>query len=320
VTWIKSLTVFNPNNVSVESVVPLDVFPDSLDARVISQEGESQALMLKEGDGIYVDAVFRLGPGETRMYVLEATTPPVIEAGREVDVIESSETEIRFMVNITVENFALESYQGVSLLFSADPERVLSVTEGGEKLNFTGHDDRTTEVFLGEMRPGWKRTVSITYTEIPPILVTSMSSAIYRCVSEAHMTVFVVPSERETTAYLEIEVVGPYPELKTVSAQLVELRDMWPWEEVEVPVTINTGSLPDGRYRIYTGFKKNFQIVLSENTDFTIECPERLVISVSWAGFLVVAVLIVIYTIVRLLRRRGSGEFSGIRRKLKELR
>jgi hypothetical protein len=300
--------------------VSLGVFPDSLEARIISREGASESLRLKEGDGIYVDAVFRLGPGETGMYVLEATTPPVLETGRVVSVIESSETEIKFMVNITLENFALEDYQGVSLLFRTTPERVIGVTEGGTLLNFSEFDEQTTEIFLGEMRSGWKRELSLVYSEIPPILLTSMSSFRYSCASEALMTVFVVPSEREVTSYLEVEVVGPYPELKTVNAQLIELRDLWPWEEVEIPVRLDISNLPDGSYRIYTNFKKNFVTVLSDNTDFIVDCPSRLAISVSWIGFLVVAVALIIYSIIRLVRKKRAGELDDVRNRLREFR
>ena len=51
-----------------------------------------------------------------------------------------------------------------------------------------------------------------------------------------------------------------------------------------------------------------------------MNCPERLVISISWVGFLGVAVAVTVYLVIRLLRRRRPGELEGIKKKLRELK
>ena len=319
--WVKGIEVYNPNNVSVEQSISFDVFPDSLSVHLIQDSGEGrESLMLKEGGKTYVDVIVRIGPGETRAYALEAVTPPVIETRRSVDVLESSESEIVFMVNITLESFALENYTGTSLLFKSDAGKIEYVSEGRLLLNYTDYDSSTTEVFLGNMRPGWKRELTIVYREVPPILLTAMDAVMYGCSDYAKMTVFVIPSEMETGSYLEVEVMGPDPQRNTMNAQLIEMREIWPWEEIRVPVSVDISGFPDGRYFVSTRFKKDFQTILSDQSDFYVNCPERSIVSVSWTVFLGVALVLTGYLLLRSLRRRKEEGLGPLKKKLRELR
>jgi hypothetical protein len=320
VTWTKGITVHNPNNVSVEHSMSFGIFPDTLSAHVIQDTGGKESLVLKEGNTTYVDITVRLKPDETKTYVLEAATPPVLETRRVVDVLESSEREIKFIVNITLENFALEDYGGVSLLFRSEASNIVYVTGEGSLINYSEYDSSNTEIFLGNMGAGWKRELTIVYTEVPPILLTVMGAVMYGCSDYANITVFVIPSEGETGSYLEIEVVGPEPHLKTMNAQLVEMKDVWPWEEVEIPLVVDLRSFSDGKYSVYTRFKKDFQTVLADNSEFYVNCPERTIISVSWAGFLAIALVVTVYLLFRSWRRRKPESITALRKKLRELR
>jgi hypothetical protein len=318
--WIKGIGVYNPNNVPVEHSVSFGVFPDTLSVHLIQEDGDGrESLVLKEGETTYVDIIFRLGPGESKSYVLEAATPPVLETKRVVDVLESSEREIKFMVNITLESFALEDYAGVSLVFGSAASKIAYVMEGRSLLNYSDYDSSGVEIFLGEMKAGWERRLTVVYTEVPPILLTAMDAVMYGCNDYANMTVFVIPSERESGAYLEIEVVGPEPQLKTMNALLVELRDIWPWEEVRVPLFLDLRGFPDGRYFVHTRFKKDFQTILADQTDFYVNCPERTFVSLSWIVFLALALAVIGYLLFRSWRRRRPEGLEALKKKLRDL-
>jgi hypothetical protein len=318
--WTKSIDVYNPNRVPVEQAISFGVFGDTISAHLIREGGSGkESLTLKEGDRTYVDIIVRLGADEKKSYVLEAVTPPVLETQREVDVLESSEREIKFMLNATLENFALEGYANVSFLFNSDADNIISAMGDGIPLYYDRYDDFTTEIFIGGLGPGEKRRLTLIYTEVPPILVTAMSSVMYGCNDYANMTVFVIPSEKESGSYLEIEVVGPEPQLKTTNAQLVEMRDMWPWEEVRVPLCVDLRSFHDGRYFVHTKFKKDFQTILSDQSDFFVNCPERIIVSVSWLGFLGLAIVVIAYLVFRFLKKRGETGMDALRKRLREL-
>lgn len=318
--WTKHISVYNPNRVPVERAISLDVFPDTISAHLVREGGGGkESLTLKGGNKTHVDIILRLGAEERKACVLEAVTPPVLETQRAVDVLSSSEREIEFMLNATLENFALEGYENVSFLFGSDADKVISVTGEGRAFGYGEYDDFTTEIFIGDLEPGAERRLTIIYTEVPPILVNAMSSVMYGCNDYANMTVFVIPSEKETGSYIEIEVVGPEPQLKTRNAQIVEMRDVWPWEEVEIPLSVNLGSFQDGRYIVHTRFKKDFQTILSDRSEFFVDCPERTIVSVSWMGFLGLAVVITAYLLFRFLKRRRETEMDSLRRRLREM-
>jgi hypothetical protein len=322
VKWIKGLTIHNLNEVSVEQSLTFEVFGDTLSANLITQGSEAKkALELKGGEVTHVDVLSGLRPGETRTYVLEVTTPPVLETKRNVDILDSTEKEITFMVNTTLVNFAEEEYTGVTMIFRADPEKILEIKEGDSLLNYTGDGYGKTKIFLGTIGGGWERKLSITYREVPPILLSSMDAITYGCDDYANMTIFVIPSEMETGAYLEIEAVGPEPHLNTLNAQLVEIKDIYPWEELEVPVSLDMRTMPDGRYFVTTYFKKDFQTILTDQIDFNINCPERTIVSVSWVGFAVLSVAISGFLVIRAWRRkRHPDEMRNLKKKLKDLK
>ncbi len=320
VKWVKTLEVTNPNNASMEHVRSFDVFDDTMSAYSVTQEGAREELALKESGSTYVDMLFRLGPGQTRSYALEAVTPPILETSRSVEVMESSETEITFEVNITLRNFAGIDYDDVSLLFSTEPDRVVSVREEGKPLNHSTFDPFTTEVYLGDMDSGWERTITVVYSQVPPILMAAMESSSLTCAEKAEMKILLVPAQRESQSYIEFEVVGPEPELRTINAQLIELRELWPWEEVEIPVTVDVSAFPDGRYYVQAVYKKSFGTIMAAQTDFTINCPERMLVTVSWLGFMGVAVAIIAFLLIRAWKRKRSGEFDEIKKRLRELK
>ena len=216
-----------------------------------------------------------------------------------------------------MENFALEDYYDVALVFEV-PEGKIEEVSGG--LDYRERDERSTEISIGNMGSGEEKTISIVYTEVPPIMITSIDKVFHGCADEANVSVILIPSEREFTSYLEVEIVGPEPELKTINAQLVELRDVWPWEETVVNFIVDTSVYPDGRYLVYTRYKKNFEPILHDQTDFRVDCPERQILSVSWVGFLGIAVSVVAYLVYRHFRKKEIKEIEVLKKKLRELR
>ena len=103
------------------------------------------------------------------------------------------------------------------------------------------------------------------------------------------------------------------------NAQLVELREIWPWEEVRVPVVLDLRGFPDGRYFVHTRFKRDFQTILSDQSDFYVNCPERTILSVSWVFFLGIGLALAGYLILRSWRRRRPEGLERLKKKLREL-
>ncbi len=321
VLWTKWFRAHNPNNVSVKEAYRTDVFRDSMSINVMevgSGEGKTR-LELKKSEQTYTDWIMDIGPGETADYVIEVATPPVMETSRYVDVISSNESIIRFMVNVTLENFAEEFYGNVSFIFRASPEKILSIIDGPDEYPFSSYDEDLSEIFIGGMESGDKRRLTIVYEEKPPILITAMDAIRYGCVESVNITAIVIPSQSESGSYIEIEIDGPEPEFKTVHAQLKEIGMVESWEEIRIPVSMDISELPSGRYFVYTRFKRDFETVLADQIEFTIECPERDIMSVSWLFFLGAAAVIIIYLVLRTRRKRDESGIEGLKKKLRNL-
>jgi hypothetical protein len=319
VNWMKSITISNPNDVFVEHSMSFSVFDDTLSAYFIGENGR-EPLLLKSGDSTHVDYIVSIEPGESKTFVLEVTTPPLLETGRVVDILDSTDKEIVFMINTTIRNFALEDYPSVSFIFDSPEDKIIYVMEGNRYLNYSAYID-SSEIMLGDMGSGEDIYITIVYREVPPLLLTSMSSFMYGCADQANMTVFVIPSERESGAYLEIEVMGPDPQMNTINAQLLEIRDVWPWEEVKVPVNFDLAPMPDGKYIVNTKFKKSFQTILSDKIDFTVSCPEKTIVSIGWNVVLVISVALVGFLLYRTLKRvRKKDSLGALEKKLRDIK
>jgi len=321
VVWTKWFRAHNPNNVSVKEAYMTGVFRDTISINVMevgSGEGKTR-LELKKSDQTYTDWIMELAPGETIDYVMEVTTPPVMETSRYVDVISSNETIIRFMVNVTLDNFAEEFYSNVSFIFRASPEKILYIIDGPDEYPFSWYDEGLSEIFVGDMESGERRRLTIVYEEKPPILITAMDAISYGCVNRVNITAIVIPSQRESGSYIEIEIDGPEPEFKTVHAQLKEIGEVESWEEIRIPVSMDISELPSGRYFVYTRFKRDFETMLGDQIEFTIECPERDITSVSWIIFLGAAIVITAYLVFRIRRRKDEAGIESLKKKLRSL-
>ncbi len=318
VIWRKEIVVYNPNNFTVEELVSTEIFKDVISAYLVGYgDGtpERTRLKLKSGDGdAYTEWIAEMDGFETRIYAIEITTPPVLETKEILDVLESNETMVRFFLNITMVNFALEDYRNVSLKLSISPDKITSVRdEKGDMVWFTDTGEGI-EINLEQFPSQSTRMIYITYEEKPPVMVTTLESLKYRCPDSVTGRVFIVPGESGKGAYLEMEIMGPEPSLRTVHADIVSLGELTEFQEERVPISFSASSLGSGRYVIYTKFKKDFGTILYHQRDFVIDCPEREIISISWLVFLAIAIAIIAFLVFRIYRKKTY------RREIRELK
>jgi len=320
VVWRKTIEVQNPNNLTIEEVYPLEVFPDVLSVNQIEYEdGERTVtpLKLRMGEHVYVNWIARVEGLKTKVYVIEAITPPVIKIKETLDIIESDERTVTFAMNITFENFAQEDYYKVHFIFPVERKKIISLQGDFSDVVETGNH---TEIVFLNFTSGESKNIYIIYRETPPILVTSVSALEYKCSETANITIFVVPTENESNSYVEFEIIGPVPRLKTAFADIKTIGNVRKWTEIKIPVQLDLTAFPSGKYIIYTKFKKDFGTILSDKKEFVVDCPVQVII-IDWVIFLVFCVIIVILLVVRIYRRKEyREEIAELRKKIEELR
>lgn len=323
VVWKKEMVVYNPNNMTVEEIIPTEVFKDVMSIYLLEYgDGAPKRtrLKLKSSDkGAYADWMAKLHSFETRIFAIEITTPPVLETREILDVLESNETTVVFFLNKTIVNFAEEDYYNVSLIIPVLPEKITMLKENEKDLNFAPSDDGI-EVFIDSMSAGETRFIQIVYEEKPPVMIATLENLKYQCQESISGNVFIIPSQRERGVYLEMEIIGPDPEMKTIFADIILLGELTEFREKRIPISFRAGSMGSGHYTLYTKYKKDFSTILYHQRDFLIDCPEREIIKISWIIFAVIAIAIIALLVLRIYRKKTyKKEIRELKKKIKDI-
>ncbi len=319
VKWTKEFSVYNPNNVSVSEVMFTELFPDTMTADIVEyrdSEVDRSTLQLRMENMTYVKWVAKADGLSTERYSLEITTPPVIKTNETISVIETGEALVVFRVNTSLKNFALEDYQNVSFFIPLNGSKMLSISNGLEQRE----EDEGIYVTIPSIPSGESANFSYTYRETPPVMVTSMNALGYSCHDSANITIYVIPSEDFHNSYLEFEVIGPSPKMKTKYADMFRIGEAEEFEEVRIPVTLDVFSMPSGKYFTYSKFREGFATLLTDRKEFTVKCDDIQEISLNWVIILAICAVIVAYVILRIQRKKTyKAEVSELKKKLEDI-
>jgi hypothetical protein len=319
VTWVKRFHIYNPNNMTVSQMTTTRVFPDTMSANIQEYRDSGVArkpLELKSGNFTYVNWVAEVCGLCDVEYDIEASTPPVAKTEENMDVLETNETTVIFGMNITIRNMAVESYANVTLNIPINKSKIIYVGDG---LKLTENGNGVSMTIPGMTR-GETRQIFLKYREIPPIMVTSLNALEYSCADQANITVFVIPAETHYNSYLEFEMIGPYPSLKTSYADIIGIGETKKFSEVRIPITVKIFDMPTGKYMTYTKFRDGFTTILRDQREFTVECEKPASWALSWVIIAIGCSGIISFLLVRVYRKRNySREMDDIKRKLKDL-
>jgi hypothetical protein len=319
VTWVKRFRVYNPNNMTVSQMTTTQLFPDTMSANILEYHDSGvvrKPLELKSGNFTYVNWVAEVCGLCEVTYDVEASTPPVVKTEERLDVLETNETTVVFEMNITLRNMAEEEYSNVTLLIPINKSKIIYIGNGIEAREY----GNGISLVIPEMKSDETRQIFLKYREIPPIMVTSLNALEYTCADQANITVFVIPAETHYNAYLEFEMIGPYPLLKTSYADVIGIGEAKKFSEVRIPITVRIFDLPTGKYMTYTKFRDGFTTLLYDQREFSVECEKPTPWALSWIIIAVACGVIVSYLVVRVYKNRNyKKEMDDLKRKLKDL-
>jgi len=310
VTWVKRITVSNPNSLETDDIIESGIFPDTISAYLVTDDGSKETLELESNKETYVSWRASLSANGTRTYFLNVVTPPVLETDRVADILDSNKTLARIMINSTLENFAAENYTDLSFFFEGRNLEVISV-EGGEYLL---HND-SLEVTFPSIRAGEKRSIIIVYKEIPPILILLLDKAKYQRGQDVEGTMIFVPGESSGGGYLEYEVSGPDRKPEAVYLDIISTPGLSAGNETRVIRKMVTWNKYSGKYTAYAKYRKEFATILFAEEEFEIEPPELEVIPINPLVLVGIALAAVAYLVVRIYRGKTYKEEVGKLRK-----
>ncbi len=307
VMWIKEIRVKNPNEAPAEESYVSKVFKDTLTAKIITEDGESKDLNVMPGSK--VSWGIRLEPKEEKRLYLQAFTPPVLETLKSIDPLFSNETWVTFDMNSTIKNFAIETYENVTYPFPYSADNII-YHEGIELLVPKGDE---TSIIMGDMVPGENKSFYLRYIQKPPILIVTTNGYNFTNMDIMDVQILVIPTEEEESGYVEMEVIGPVPRLKTNYGDAMDVEGE-KGSINEFNRSVGLDSFVPGSYMLVTNFKKDFATVLTDEKEIQVGGGE-LLFELGYNLLLLILLVFILITFGRIKKKRD--EFREELRKLK---
>ena len=264
-SWIKTLEVYNPNDVDITNTFSTLIFPDALNAYLI-EEGVKKQLELKKDNNLTVSWQDEIKALERKLYVIKTITPPVIEVKKETEILQSDKGKVIFITNVTIENTALEEYTNVYYQLPIAIDKIIQLKYGEKELDYT---DR---IKIPVIKAGESKNIIIIYKEKVPALVTVIDKDAYQHHEvDVNFTAFVVSAEESKNFYLETEVISA--NLDTVFADIIPIKRLGVGQEWKVSKVLELGLIPPGEYKVVTKLRKEFLTILLSQNMFNVEYP-----------------------------------------------
>ena len=318
VRWLKEFRLKNPNDMPAEDSFVTTVFKDSLNARIVTEDGESRPLEIMPDSKVSWDV--RLEAQEEKSFYLQVFTPPVIEILKTVTPLLSNETWVSFDMNSTVQNFAEEKYRNVTYSLPYPIENIL---------DYRGVEDLVpkvdgTAVIIGDMLPDENRSFYLRYVQKPPILIVTMNGFNFTNTDIMNVKILVIPTEKEERGYVEMEAIGPY--VKTESGEKLipktNYGDAMSVEGVkgsinEFNISIGLENFVPGKYVLVTNFKKDFAMVLMDEKEFHVG-GGKLLFEIGYNGLILALLVFILFMFGRIYRKKEKfkEELRKLRREI----
>ncbi len=321
VTWIKRIDVYNPTPSSREKTFEIEVYPDVLNAYLVVNNTET-TVELKKNAKSYVIWTDSFRPQERKTYYARITTPPIVDVGEKLDVLEMKENITTFILNITLQNLAAENYTNISFELPLAVEKIRSINDENGPLNYTDSGTGGIYVEIPWMSGNSEKHIVVIYSERPPILVIKPDKKTYTSLdSLVNLTTIIIPRDVMESMNLEIEVISPKPRMKTVYINIISLGKLTPEKATKLYDDFRLAFYPPGDYIARARLKRNFWIVLSDDEVFNVigVAPKFYIIDISWV--LIAVVAFILFLVLR--RYRGvpfKEDLRMLRRRIKRLR
>lgn len=291
VEWIKTIEIYNPNEVKIKDIYTTNVFPDRLNVKVMeSGNRNAKKINIENEEKTTIDFFVDADGKERLIYFISATTGPVVEAMRNIEILEIKNNSVKVELNITLKNFAGYDYKEIFFEFPAG-----NIIECN--YNFSGADN---EIKIHEIKAHETKILYILYEEIPPVLRMRLNKQEYNCNETINLSLLIIQGEKK--GYVEIEINGPDKSPNTVYSDLIHLDKKGDKKNINIKLN----PCQTGKYTIDSYYKSDFQSKLVAKEDFFIECKE--IPELHWSIFAIAAGLLIILLLAKVYRKKTLEE------------
>ncbi len=299
VEWIKTLEIYNPNERTVKEMYTAKILSDRLNSKVKeSKDGSTYEIPLENEKKETIDFLINIKPKERVTYFVFATTSPILETKREINILEITNNSVKLNLKILIKNLGKYDYQEIYLRLPI--QNILECNFNYSNVN------GQTEIKIPNMSSLEEKMIEITYEEKPPVLKIYLDKSEYLNKENMNLTIIVVQADKK--GYLELEITGPGNNPNTLYADLIHLDKTNKKINLELPLD----KYLDGDYILSAYYKSDFQQILIEKLDISVSGEEYK--EIHWILFFILTILIAVFAYNKRYKRKT------LREKLSELK
>ncbi len=310
VGWERPITVNNPNDRPITKTItvglPRQAFSPSLDGQRLDIRGRKGAE--------FVSIDLEVAPLQRKVMELVSYTPAVVVKEEEMEILESNETQVKFLSESLIKNPSPHRYREVHSLVDIGRQQIEWAEVDGEDMDYFEKNDKT---MVGPMifHSDQEKSLRLAYTELPPVLVLSTDAFNYTDPSEINVSILAVTGQGYDGGIIELLVYGPEPGGRNVHSELITVTG----GSLETERNLDLSGMPTGNYTIEATLRRGFKDIASDKTNIWIQGERAILMLESWY-ILAILIILVILIVPRLYRRKDlyQRRMEEVRKKMKE--
>ncbi len=277
VEWIKTIEIYNPNEMAVKEMYTSNILSDRLNSKVKeSKEGNTYDIPIENEEKDSLDFLIDIKGKERVIYFIFATTSPILETKREINILEITNASVKLNLKIMIKNLGKYDYEESYLRLPI--QNILDCN-----LNYS-YVNGQTEIEILNMSSFEEKTIELTYEEKPPVLKIYLDKSEYNNEENMNLTIIVVQADKK--GYIELEITGPENNRNTVYADLIHLDTTNEKINIELPLN----EYLKGDYILSAYYKSDFQQILIEKLEISVSGGEYK--EIPWILFFILTFLI----------------------------
>ncbi|NOQ56129.1 MAG: hypothetical protein GQ477_04990 [Nanohaloarchaea archaeon] len=306
--WTKTIEVYNPNTYTVSNIFDIELLSDFLNIDLTEDDGVPVIYSINSEDDFTVDWKGTFKGNESKTYILNIITAPVIRTQESLIVLDSDGDTLQMLADITLKNPSGADYKNVTFIYPEGLD-VVNITDSYGTLLEYSIVDSGTIIQIPLIKNDSSISINIIYDAYSDVLVINLDNLTYTK-GKTNYTVLYVPSRDERQVQLSLEVLGPSSskDLDTFYAEVILLENVSVHKEVNIFDTLNFNPSASGVYTILVRAYSKDRIIGSDYETFNVEVGP--IKTMYMVGIYLVGSLIFLLISLMLVRLYRKKEFN----------
>lgn len=301
--WLKTIDVYNPNDISVQHKFAEALFPEVISTHIRSG-GTEYEHQLVSGEPINVTWKDTISPREKKTYLIDVTTPPILVKDERYTIERFDETKVLFVTDIILENPASIDYENITMTYPVTKDNLLTAKENTQNLEYEQGTDGLVHIYIPSMKKKSTTTITISYLKTPPVLITTLDKDSYTKDDKVNLSILFIPEENMSYSYIQIEVLSTGEDRETIYADIKKLKDLKESTPSIFHHEFDVIDAKSGDYEVRTVASLSPFGNIEDTETFRIESSIIAVTKLSFSIILFVAIIVIVRLINRIYRRK----------------